>query len=53
MEYLIKVVVSALVIVSVAELSKRSTMFAALVASLPHTSILALSWLYHDTKDVQ
>jgi hypothetical protein len=46
-----KVLISALVIVAVSEIAKRSTLFGALVASLPLTSILAMVWLYQDTKD--
>lgn len=49
----IKVLVSAFVIVAVSEIAKRSTLFGALVASLPLTSILAMVWLYQDTKDVE
>ncbi|OGH91898.1 MAG: hypothetical protein A2479_02365 [Candidatus Magasanikbacteria bacterium RIFOXYC2_FULL_39_8] len=44
---------SALIIFSVSELSKRFTTVAAVIASLPLVSILALIWLYHDTKDIQ
>ncbi len=44
--YAIKVVVSALVVVAVSEIAKRSTGFAALVASLPLTSLLAFVWLH-------
>jgi hypothetical protein len=47
----LKVFISALVIVAVSEIAKRSTLFGALVASLPLTSILAMIWLYQDTKD--
>lgn len=43
--YAIKVVISALLIVAIAEIAKRSTGFAALVASLPLTSLLAFVWL--------
>lgn len=43
--YLSKVVVSALVIVLVSEIAKRNSGFAALVASLPLTSLLAIVWL--------
>jgi hypothetical protein len=43
--YVIKVLVSALVIVAVSEIAKRSTGFAAFVASLPLTSLLAFVWL--------
>jgi F0F1-type ATP synthase assembly protein I len=48
----LKVLISALIVVAVSEIAKRSTLFGALVASLPLTSILALIWLYQDTKDV-
>lgn len=43
--YALKVFVSAIVIVSIAEIAKRNTGFAALVASLPLTSLLAFIWL--------
>jgi hypothetical protein len=48
----LKVLISALIILAVSEIAKRSTLFGALVASLPLTSILALIWLYQDTRDV-
>ena len=51
--FLVKVVVSALVIALVSELGKRFTLFGAILASLPLTSILALTWLYVDTRDEQ
>lgn len=43
--YAVKVIVSALVIVSVSEIAKRSTGFAAFLASLPLTSLLAFVWM--------
>ncbi|MEQ1560506.1 MAG: DUF3147 family protein [Methyloglobulus sp.] len=43
--YLVKLLVSALVIVAVSEIAKRNSGFAALVASLPLTSMLAIVWL--------
>ena len=46
--YVIKVLVSALVVVAVSEIAKRHTGFAALVASLPLTSLLAFVWLRLD-----
>ncbi len=46
--YTLKVVVSALLIVAIAEIAKRSTGFAALVASLPVTSLLAFVWLHFE-----
>ena len=54
MLYVLKVLISALVIVAVTELSKRGGSFwGGLLASLPITSVLALAWLYRDTGDVE
>jgi hypothetical protein len=44
---------SAAALVAVSEMAKRSSVWAALVASLPLTSLLAFVWLYIDTKDTQ
>lgn len=52
-QFLIKTLVSALIIATVSELGKRFTPLAAVLASLPATSILAMIWLYRDTQDVQ
>lgn len=52
MNFAIKLVVSALVIAAASELGKRSTVAGAILVSLPLSSILALSWLYAETKDV-
>ena len=46
--YVLKVGVSAVVIVAIAEIAKRSTGFAALLASLPLTSLLAFMWMYFE-----
>jgi hypothetical protein len=48
---LIKAAVSAVLIVAVSELAKRSPSFGALVASLPLVSILGMIWLWRDTGD--
>ncbi|MEO6182525.1 MAG: DUF3147 family protein [Verrucomicrobiota bacterium] len=54
MSYLIlKFAISAAVIVAVSEISKRSSFLGALLASLPLVSLLAMVWLYHDTRDAQ
>ncbi len=53
MQIFIKVIITALVVVGISELGKKFTPFAALLASLPLTSILAMVWLYTDTKDIQ
>lgn len=48
-EYTIRVVVTALIVVAVVEVAKRSPLWAAVLASLPLTSVLAFIWLYVDT----
>ena len=50
---IIKTIISALVIVVVSEIAKRSSLMAGLLASIPLTSFLAFIWLYWDTKDPQ
>ena len=44
--YAVKVIVSALLILAISEVAKRHTGFAALIASLPLTSLLAFIWLH-------
>ncbi len=39
--------------VAIAEVAKRSTFAAAILASLPLTSLLAMIWLFADTGDTQ
>ncbi len=51
-QYLIKVLLTSLLVVAIAEIAKRSTLMGAVLASLPLTSILAIIWLYTDTSDV-
>ena len=51
MYFLLKVVVSALIVAAVSEIAKRSPAFAALVASLPLVSVLGMIWLWRDTDD--
>lgn len=48
----VKFIITSLFIVTIAELAKRSPWFAALIDSLPLISILAMFWIYIDTKDV-
>lgn len=50
--FAIKTLLTALIIASISELAKRYSLFAAALASLPLTSILAFLWLYHDTQDI-
>ncbi|MFZ2452026.1 MAG: DUF3147 family protein [Methylovulum miyakonense] len=51
--FALKVVISALLIVAISEIAKRSTGFAALVASLPLTSLLAFAWLHIEASPTE
>jgi uncharacterized membrane protein (GlpM family) len=52
MHYLVvKTLISAVIIVAVSELSRRSSLLGGLLASLPLTSLLAFVWLFRDTHD--
>jgi hypothetical protein len=50
--YILKIVITTLLIVLISEVSKRSSFIGAILASIPLVSILAMIWLYVDTKDV-
>ncbi len=51
--YLIKIALTSLVIVAISEIAKRSSFWAAALASLPLTSLLAFVWLYVETGDAE
>jgi hypothetical protein len=50
---ILKIVISAVVLVTVAEIAKRSSFWAAALASIPLTSLLAFVWLYLETSNTQ
>lgn len=50
--YIAKVAVTAVLVVLISEISKRSSFIGAVLASVPLTSVLAMLWLYIDTGDV-
>lgn len=49
MYYLLKIALTAVVVVAVSEISKRSSLLGGALASLPLVSFLAMIWLYLDT----
>lgn len=53
MYYAIKVLISAILIVAISELSKRNSFIGAILASIPLVSIMAFIWIYIDTKNVE
>lgn len=50
---IIKVLLTSVLIVTIAEVGKRNSIMAAVYASLPLTTLLAMVWLYLDTYDTQ
>jgi hypothetical protein len=50
--YLVKIAVTTILIVVISEIAKRSSFIGALLASIPLVSVLAMIWLYVDTKNV-
>jgi F0F1-type ATP synthase assembly protein I len=50
--YWIKLGISALIIVIVTEVAKRSGYVGGLIKSLPLISVISFIWLYYETKDL-
>ena len=50
---IIKILISAILIALISEISKRSTFVGALLASIPIVSVLSMIWLYIDTKSIE
>jgi len=51
--FIIKVLLTSILIVTISEVGKRNSIMAAVYASLPLTTLLAMVWLYIDTYDTQ
>ena len=49
----LKVLITSILVVAVSEAAKRSSLFGALLASLPLVSVLAFIWLYIETGDIE
>lgn len=49
MQYFIKILVTTLIVILISEAAKRSQFAGAILASLPTTSIIALTWYYYET----
>jgi len=49
----VKIIVTAIIVVIISEISRRYTLAASLLASLPLTSILAFIWIYYESGDVE
>lgn len=53
MEFLVRAVLSGIIVAAVALIARKSPAAGALIMSLPVLSILAMIWLWRDTGDVE
>ncbi len=51
--YIIKVAISATLIVAISEVSKKSSLIGGILASVPLVSVLGMIWLYIDTQSAE
>lgn len=51
--FLIKLSITAVAVVLISEISKRSSFIGGILASIPLTSVLAFIWMYNETKDIE
>ena len=49
---IIKTLISAFIIIVATEVSNRSTLIAAIIIALPLVSIISLTWIWLETKDI-
>lgn len=51
--YVLKIAITTALIVLISEIAKRSTFLGAVLASIPVVSVLAMIWIYTETKDIE
>lgn len=51
--YLLKIAITTVLIVGISEIAKRNTLIGGILASIPLISVLAMIWLYVDTKNTE
>jgi hypothetical protein len=51
--YNFKITLTVALIVLISEVAKRSSLVGAILASIPIVSVLAMAWLYIETRDVE
>lgn len=52
MNPVVKIALSALLIFAISEIARRNQFAGSVLASIPLISVLAMIWLYRDTRDV-
>ena len=50
--FILKIIISSIIIVLVSEISKKNSVFGAILASVPIITVLSMIWLYIDTEDI-
>ena len=53
MPYLLKIAISALMIVAITEATKRLGFWGALLAALPVLSLISMFWIYWESRDTE
>jgi hypothetical protein len=53
MPYIVKIVLTVILVVAITEVSKKNTVLGGLIASLPLISLLSIIWLFFETRDIQ
>lgn len=51
--YILKILLSAVLIAGISEIGKRSSFWGGILASVPLISVIALIWLYMESKSVE
>ena len=51
--YVLKVLITAILVLLISEIAKKSTFLAGIVASIPITSFLTFIWIYYETNDLE
>ncbi|HBC56464.1 MAG TPA: hypothetical protein DCZ03_04795 [Gammaproteobacteria bacterium] len=51
--FILKIILTACIVAFVSELSRRYSLAAAVIASLPLISLLSIIWIYIETRDIQ
>ena len=51
--YILKILITAVIIIIASEIAKEKSLLAGLLVSLPTITVLTLIWLYWDTHDLQ
>ncbi len=51
--YLLKLVITSVLIFAISEIGKKNSLVGAVLASVPLVSVLAMVWLYIDTRDAE